>query len=296
VAQLHHKLIYDVNKRKYRIAEPLVQAQPGVPGDFIYHYDIRLAFETEGQKESFQNNFPSPTLPPEMEVSLGKSRHVYAPLYQDKNHQGVKDLKLKTLAISPDSLNLGERKFVDDLQGFLAEPNWKAKLIGYQFYLMRNVESLRSVGVYLDTETRAYFPDFVLWAVGSNKTHILLIDPKGQSGIMDWNSLSSGANAKVALANSSDLKDLGRQLGSRISHPCDVSSFILLRKSSPLGKANGENYNLPLVSEMVNKHVLHLNWAPEINGSRVDEDGDRLPNPPEDRCYLERIFALARII
>lgn len=296
VAQLHHKLVYDINKRKYRIAEPLVQVQPGIPGDFIDHYDLRLAFETEQEKKAFQDSFPSPALPAEMEVNVGSSRHVYAPLFKDKNHQEVQALKLKTMAISPDSLNAGERKFVDDLHGFLAAPSWQAKLSGYQFYLMRNVESLRSVGVYLDSETRAYFPDFVLWAVGSAKTHILLVDPKGQSGIMDWTSLTSGTNAKVALAQSADLKDLGRQLGSRTSRPCEVSSFIVLRKSSPLGRANGENYDLKVIAEMSSRHVLHLNWAPEVNGVRVDEDGDRLPKPPEGRCYLERIFALARII
>lgn len=113
---------------------------------------------------------------------------------------------------------------------------------------------------------------------------------------MDWNSISNGANAKVALAHSPDLQDLGRKLGSRTSRPCEVSSFILLRKSSPLGRAIGEIYDPKVVEEMSSRHVLHLNWAPEIYGDRVDEDGDRLPGPPAGRCYLERIFALARII
>lgn len=41
---------------------------------------------------------------------------------------------------------------------------------------------------------------------------MLLIDPKGQSGILDLNSLSSGANAKVKLAHSGQLTELGKQL------------------------------------------------------------------------------------
>lgn len=293
VAKLHHKLIYDINKRKYRIAEPLVQAQPGQPGDFISHYDLRLAFETEAEKSVFERKHQSPKLPDQLQLALDGSRHIYAPLYRDAKDRGVSKLKLKTISISPDALNPGERKFVEDLHGFLADPARKGAFKDFTFYLMRNVESLRSIGVYLDTESRAYFPDFVLWAVGSKQTHILLVDPKGQSGIMDWNSLTSGYNAKVALAGSADLAELGQKLTAATKRPCKVSSFILLRKSSPLGKANGTAYDAKVVSAMERCGVLHLNWAPKIDQKRVDEDGDSLPLPPDGRSYLDRMFKIA---
>lgn len=193
-------------------------------------------------------------------------------------------------------LNPGERKFVEDLHGFLSDQAWQARLKGFDFYLMRNVESLRSVGVYLDTESRAYFPDFVLWAVSDKKTHILLIDPKGQTGIMNWDSLSVGANAKVDLAKSSDLSELGQKLFTATGKPCQVSSFILLRKSSPLGKATGSSHDASRVAEMEERHVLRLDWAPKINGQRIDEDGDRASDPPDGRCYLERMLTLAKIM
>jgi len=296
VAKLHHRLIYDLNKRKYRIAEPLVQAEQGNYGDFIGHYDLRLAFETAVKKATFESNFPSPKLPAQLELSLDGSHHIYKPLLRDGKDRGVTSLNFKTVSISPDALNPGERKFVEDLQGFLADPARKRSVGGYAFYLMRNVESLRSIGVYLDTESRAYFPDFVLWAVGAKHTHILLIDPKGQSGIMDWNSLTDGLNAKVALAKGRDLVELGQKLHSATSTPCTVSSFIILRKSSPLGKANGGTYDSSVVSEMERHHVLHQDWSPKINGTRIDENGDLLPEPPDGRCYIDRMFHLAGII
>lgn len=296
IAKLHHRLIYDINKRRYRMAEPLMQAHSGQPGDFISHYNLRLAFNDEAEKAAFEAKFPSPSLPPQLELPLDGSRHIYTPLYRGGMDRGVRDLKLKTIAISPDALNPGERKFVEDLRGFLAEPTWGPRLSAHKFYLMRNVESLRSVGVYLDTETRAYFPDFVLWAISDKQTHILLVDPKGQSGIIDWNSLTTGSNAKVALAKSHDLAQLGRELGNKIGRECLVSSFIILRKSSPLGKANGVHYDGNIITEMENNHVLHLDWAPSINEQRLDEDGDPVPLPPDNRCYIERMFTLAKIL
>jgi hypothetical protein len=161
---------------------------------------------------------------------------------------------------------------------------------------MRNVGSLRSVGVYLDSETRAYYPDFVLWAVSKKKIHVLLVDPKGQSGIKNWDSLEA-FNAKVMLADSRDLVDLATKLASQAKITCKVDSFILLRKSSPLGTAKGALYNTGDVERLEKLHILHLNWAPKNeNGNCLDEDGDTLPNPPEDRCYVERMLACAGVL
>jgi hypothetical protein len=292
VAQLHHKLIYDINKRRYRYGEPLAQSVPGVPGDFLSHYDLRIEFDKQTEQVAFDVNYPSPNLPEQLSLKLEEPRHIYGPLLRDGQDRAVQALPLKTVNISPDALNPGERKFVEDLHGFLINPVHQGRLQGFSFYLMRNVESLRSVGVYLDTETRAYFPDFVLWAVGKSLTHILLVDPKGQSGIQDWDSLQS-VNAKVALAYSGVLPELALALSGGTAHRFKVDSFIVLRKTSPLGKPKGSIYDMKVIADMERKHVLHLHWAPEVNGKRLDEDGSTAPSPPDGRCYLERMFALA---
>ncbi|CDS53328.1 hypothetical protein [Polaromonas sp. CG9_12] len=293
VAQLHHKLIYDINKRRYRFGEPLVQSVAGAPGDFISHYDLRIEFDKPAGQTAFNQTYPDPQYPEQLKLVFEEPRHLYAPLLRDGQDRAVQALPFKTLHISPDALNPGERKFVEDLHGFLENPVNQGRLRGFTFYLMRNVESLRSVGVYLDTETRAYFPDFVLWAVGKRLTHILLVDPKGQSGLQDWCSLER-VNAKVALAHSGDLPALALALGRGTGRPFKVDSFILLRKSSPLGKPkNGSSYDPKVVADMERKHVLHLNWAPEVNGKRVDEDGDKVILPPDGRCYVERMLTCA---
>lgn len=296
LAQLHHKLIYDINKRRYRINEPLQQASPGEPGDFISHFDVRLEFGLQAEKQTFEQNYPAPQLPQQLCLTLAENRHIYLPMLRDGQDKQVQGMQLKGLSISPDALNPGERKFVEDLHAFLANPVQQGRLQGFSFYLMRNVETLRSVGVYLDSESRAYYPDFVLWAVGKKKTHVLLIDPKGQSGIQDWNSLQA-YNAKVALAKSGDLRELATQLTKATGRDCQVDSFILLRKSSPLGRANGTLYDLKLVNEMQARHVLHLNWAPfDVNGKQWDEDGDAVPLPPDGRCYMERLLNCAGVV
>lgn len=299
IARLHHKLIYDINKRRYRFDEPLVQAEAGVPGDFIGGYSIKFGFKTEAEKTTFETNYPSPALPPQLGLKLEEPHHpyqphIYKPLFRDAADAGVKGLNFKELSISPDALNPGERKFVDDLHTYLQDParhGWAGK---YGFYLMRNVESLRSVGVYLDTEARAYFPDFVLWIIGKRETTVLLIDPKGQSGIQDMHSLQSGTNAKVKLAHSGHLDELARQLASVASpsRKIRVHSFILLRDSSPLGKLAGAiatTVELQTIADMERHHVLRLDW------SSHDENGNTRASP-DDRCYLERMFTLAGLL
>jgi hypothetical protein len=297
LAQLHNRLIYDLNKRRYRMGEPLRQSNPGAPGDFISHYDLRIEFDQEADKQNFERKYPSPRLPEQLPLDLQESRHIYAPLFQSsENKAASKAFKFKTLAISPDALNPGERKFVQDLHTFLANPVNQGRLKAFDFYLMRNVESLRAVGVYLEAETRTYYPDFVLWAVSDKKTHVLLADPKGQSGIKNWDSLDA-FNAKVKLARSQDLLDLGNRLSSQTRKPFKVDSFILLRKSSPLGTARGSLYNPADVQRLEEMHILHLNWAPANEQQKyLDEDGDALPPPPDYRCYVERMFRCAGLL
>ena len=299
IAQLHHKLIYDINKRKYRYGEPLAQSTPGKPGDFISGYSVKLGFETEDEKLEFETTYPSPKLPDQLTLKLEEPAnpyqpHIYKPLYRDGMDTAVKALKYKEVAISPDALNPGERKFVDDLHQFLSEPSRQGWAGKFSFYLMRNVESLRSVGVYLDSEARAYFPDFVLWVVTPKQTSVLLIDPKGQSGIQDLASMAGGANAKVKLAKSGHLAELARKLESahKPAKKFVVHSFILLRDSSELGRISGAiptTAEIDVIADMEKHHVLRLDWA------ATNENGDAR-TAPDDRDYLERMFKLSQLL
>ena len=186
---------------------------------------------------------------------------------------------------SPDSLNAGERKFANDIHDYLNDPVKRGVLDKHEFYLLRNVESLRSVGVYLESETRAFFPDFVLWVVHQNWTHIILIDPKGQTGITDWGKLEE--NEKVKIAHSGHLAELARQLTAKHGRTFKVDSFILLRDSSPLGKITGLT---PTTDEAVHiaklkaKHVLRLDWH------ETDEAGNARPVYWRGKTYLDMMF------
>lgn len=51
---------------------------------------------------------------------------------------------------------------------------------------MRNVESLKSIGIYLNDNSEVFYPDFIMWLIAKNKVYINFIDPKGQMGTKDF--------------------------------------------------------------------------------------------------------------
>lgn len=262
--KIHHKLIYDINTRQYRYDEAMTQAQPGGEGDFIDRYKVTLEFPDQVRKEKFERTYPV-GVPEQLTLCFKDPRSVYEPLLHQNREELEDELGLKRnslkLSISPDSLNAGECKFVADLHHYLSEPYIMGGFEKHEFYLMRNVQSLRSVGIYLESETRAFFPDFVLWVVHKNWTHIILIDPKGQTGITDWSNL--GENEKVKIATGTHLPELARKLSARHGKPFKVDSFILLRDSSPMGKLQAQTpttTELEMIDRMKAKHVLRLDW------------------------------------
>ena len=82
----------------------------------------------------------------------------------------------RDVKVSPDRLNAGEKKFVEDLTEYIKLNYQRNKR--YEFYLMRNAQK---IGIYLESDAGSYYPDFVLWGLDTqrNITHILFIDPKG---------------------------------------------------------------------------------------------------------------------
>lgn len=286
--RLHHKLIYDINTRQYRYDETLAQNAEGKSGDFVERYSVTMEFSTQHDKEAFETRYPT-DVPEQLKLSFNDPRVIYEPLMRSGDEADKGLFSWKQINISPDSLNAGERKFVNDLHDYLNDPVKRGVYSGHEFYLLRNVESLRSVGIYLESETRAFFPDFVLWVVHKKWTHIILIDPKGQTGITDWAKLEENEKAKVA--TNGQLAILARELTRKQSRTFKVDSFILLRDSSPLGKIKGQNptkQELELIEKLKAKHVLRLDWHLK------DESGNKLPEYWNGKTYLDVMFEVMR--
>ncbi|MEQ6886481.1 DEAD/DEAH box helicase family protein [Salicola sp. Rm-C-2C1-2] len=293
--KVFHKVRYDIDKRHYRY-EPVTQSLPGQPGDFIDRYRITCEFDTESDRQAFESDSQAWN---QLRMNLQESPghyHIYEPLFGDAEgnrphkHTNPNIKKIRRVSISPDRLNDGERKFLEDLNEFV-ENNYAHDR--RQFYLMRNVDSLKSIGIYLDGETRVFHPDFVLWIVDdkTNQTTLAFFDPKGESGIMNRGDLGlSGGGAmndKVRLSNSGQLADLAHQLTQQTGRHWSIHSYILLRDSSELGRFKGSAPTEPELTraeEMINRGVLRLDWH------KRDEQGNPGKLLRNDKSYLNRIF------
>jgi len=287
--KVFHKVRYDIDKRCYRF-EPVRQSVAGAPGDFIDRYALTYEFAKESEKQAFESD---PGLRQQLELQLKEELgpyHIYEPLLGEATEQLLKKHKLQRIGISPDKLNTGERKFLHDILTFI-DTNYCRD--HREFYLMRNVESLRSIGLYLEGETRVFYPDFVLWIVDDKhkKTTLALFDPKGQTGIIKEDDLGlngpDGMNDKVRVATSGQLAELAREMGQRTKRTWNIQSFILLRDKSPLGRFKGAAPNdrdMALAEVMIQKGVLRLDWHEKNELDRVSvllRDGS---------SYLSRIF------
>ncbi len=158
---------------------------------------------------------------------------------------------------------------------------------------MRNVESLRSIGLNLEGETRVFYPDFVLWIIDDKhkKTTLALFDPKGQTGIIKEDDLGlkgpDGMNDKVRVATSGQLAELAREMSKRTGLAWKVHSFILLRDKSPLGHFKGAAPNdrdMELAEAMIQKGVLRLDWHEK------NEQGQTSARLRDGSSYFCRIF------
>lgn len=292
--KIFHKVRYDIDKRQYRY-DLVRQSAAGESGDFIERYRLTYEFGNQEDRQKFEGDSK---LRAQLELDLREAHgdyHIYAPLLSriDDNASLRKVLsshKLKHIGISPDALNAGERKFLRDILEFI-EANYSRD--PREFYLMRNVESLRSIGVYLDGETRAFYPDFVLWIIDdkANKTTLALFDPKGQTGIVNQDDLGltqgHAMNDKVRLATGGQLPELAKKLEAETKRRWTVHSFILLRDTSPLGKWKGSaptDQEMELAEHMIQRHVLRMDWH------KTNELGQAASPLRGGDSYLSRIF------
>lgn len=288
--KIFHKVRYDIDRRQYRF-ETVRQNAPDARGDFIDRYTLTYEFADQTQKVAFENDA---SLNQQIQLDLEEAQgdyHIYEPLLGEAADTLLKKHKLKRIGISPDSLNAGERKFLRDILAFI-DVNYPRD--HREFYLMRNVESLRSIGIYLEGETRVFYPDFVLWIVDdkANRTTLALFDPKGQTGIVKEDDLGlkgvDGMNDKVRVATSGQLVELAKQLQGRTERKWSIHSFILLRDKSPLGRWKGSSptdKEMELAEDMIKRGVLRLDWHGK------NESGHASATLRDGDSYLSRIFA-----
>jgi len=96
-------------------------------------------------------------------------RHMYQPLL-------VKDESNSPMyKIVPDSLNEGEKEFIEDLKEYVQQNQFKFTE-HQKMFVLRNIPRM---GVGFFVETLNYYPDFIIWIKTDDKQHIIFADPKG---------------------------------------------------------------------------------------------------------------------
>ena len=292
IPKLHNRINAHINRANY-IYESLNQ------DDFIYEYTVTKEFEDRQKydeflakiKEAEKENDLSKAARKDPETAIRRDlgrllkpghRHIYEPLIlpQEEVKSEYRDVK-----VSPDRLNAGERKFVEDLTDYIKL--YYGRNERYEFYLMRNVQK---IGIYLESDTGSYYPDFVLWVLDTQQdiTHILFLDPKGQRGIIDDKTLDYQNHPKVKLARKSEdktLVTLEKQLETEQGRSFCLNSFLLLRDSSSLGKDQSDEW---VEENMLAYNILRLNWHERT------EDGST-SRLFRNQSYLDLMFEKAGI-
>ena len=292
--KLKNKVNWYINNSNYEYQELLNQSTNKVKGDFIDKYYILKTIEATKElrgKTTFkkQKEIDDEVIAFENEIdAIAESlkidtigNHIYNPLLREvrNNVDGEKDLK-----ISPDKLNAGEKKFVQDAATYFKGNN---DFKDYEIYLMRNVETLKSIGIYLNDDSQVFYPDFILWLLKGDKIYINFIDPKGQMGIPDAKTLLDNEKVKIGDKSTNDtLVRLEKELSKNHNKTFILNSFLLLRDSSMLGEL-GKSASLDWQKEnMISKNIFRLNWH------NKDEKGSKVESIklPEGKSYLELII------
>lgn len=111
-------------------------------------------------------------------IGFDNESHLYYPLI----YMHDKIFK-ETVKVYPVQLNEGERDFVKDLKQYYKSN--KEYFADKKVYLLRNQSK---TGIGFLTETKNFYPDFILWQVVGEKQYISFIDPKGIYMLKDvWN-------------------------------------------------------------------------------------------------------------
>jgi hypothetical protein len=146
---------------------------------------------------------------------------------------------------------------------------------------MRNVETLKSIGIYLNDDSQVFYTDFILWMIKGDTIYINFIDPKGQMGIQDATTLLDNEKVKIADKENNDtLVILEKKLSATHNKTFVLNSFLLLRDSSVLGFNKPQDW---VKENMTDKNIFRLNWHEK------DEKGNiiNLDTIPDGLNYLE---------
>lgn len=290
IAKVKNRVNHVINQARYTFDEPLTQSTEKQKGDFIYEYAVTRTFESADEKAEFEAELEEQRDQLRLLVQSrdrdGESLagpdgpHLYEPLLDAKE---VKDRP--ELSVRPDLLNAGEKKFIQDLAEY-ADQHFPAGG-DRELYVLRNVETLKSIGVYLETDEGAYFPDFVVWVVEPGRVTILLVDPKGQMGMT--NAVDpTRLNEKVRLAlreEGGTLRMLGDKLTEESDASVEVHSFLLLRDSSKMGTSPNQS-RAWAEANMLPHNILRLDWHPK----REDGTTSPLRGLWDSETYLDLMF------
>lgn len=140
-------------------------------------------------------------------VGFDFEKHMYYPLLY-MNDKIYKDV----VKISPVQLNEGEKDFIDDLKTYFNSNGdyFENKKI----YLLRNQSK---TGIGFLTETKNFYPDFILWQIIGDKQYISFIDPKGIYMLKDvWNHPKVQLHKTIKTEFQSKLEDKNTFLNSFI--------------------------------------------------------------------------------
>ncbi len=286
--KLKNRINAHINRTNY-VYEPLNH------NDLIYEYTVTKEFSTQDELNAFLEQVENVELNPlavnpyshiksKLQLSLLRGhRHIYEPLMRPPGdvEQDYRDIK-----ITPDRLNAGEKKFVEDLTEYI-KLNYRENK-RYEFYLMRNVQK---IGIFLESDAGSYYPDFVLWVLDKEQdiTHILFIDPKGEREIIGGKRGDFKNHPKVILAQKSEdqtLITLEKQLVAEQDQKFQLNSFLLLRDSSELG--DGEDVDW-IKENMLEYNIFRLDWHKE------KENGSTSSLFNDEKSYLDLMFEKAGI-
>lgn len=267
VKKVRNKINWHLNSSIYEYEEELKQSQGDIKGDFIAKYILVKSFKlskkvgaTTKQKTEKELNqeiadFTKTIRDIENALIIDKiGNHIYEPLLRENKLVLKDDVKL-----TPDKLNDGEKKFVKDFAKYIKDK--PDKFNDFDVYLMRNVESLKSIGIYLNDDSEVFYPDFIMWLITKDKVFINFIDPKGQMGTKDF--ATEQYKEKVTIADKSTnttLPNIEKELKRIHKKDFVLNSFILLRDSSELSKLAKADWKK---ENMIAKNILRLDWHKE---------------------------------
>ena len=215
--------------------------------DFIEEYIITKEFKTEQEKSEYISNLKEEKRNILNTLSLDFNKHIYKPLLIEEDFN-----KNLWISIFPDKLNPWERVFIEQLKEYIDTKNKNL-----DHYLLRNIESLRSIWIYLENDEHPFFPDFVLWIIDKKKIYINFIDPKWQDGIFDRDSWIFNDKAKIGNKKlDNTLKNIEKEINKKSDKKIILNSYILLKPDSKLWTTNNDN----IQEKMLESNVFKMDW------------------------------------